>query len=210
MRNLKKNKEESVSFYQLKLEKNTWYFIELFHLNNKSKESLVLYVNNKQVHATAFTPYSYKEDYNENSIGCSVSAEGSYTDYFCGEMTALYFFEVNPKSCGQIHDYLCSMLSHVQIENILDAQHKIPIAERTFLHINPKYALASSTRRISALRDTKFFCSAAEKLLPQTAVSHNTSAKATFVAIGGVKAVLPVLYEAAKCSADGDFLYFGK
>jgi len=203
MRDMKESKEESVCFSKQKLEKNNWCFIELYHLNNNPKGKLVLYMNNKLIDEKDFSSYPYKFEYNENTIGCSLAAKGMHNFY--GKMTALYFFETSNKTCNQIHDHLCNVLSQIKLEDLLNTT--APILEGVFMHINPKYDTVGSKRKIASLKEGKLeVYSAIEKIYEGTRIDHNVSAKNTFFAIGGIKTILPVLYQAAKHSTDIDFL----
>ena len=219
-----------VTFSQKKLEEDKWYFIELYHLNNESTKSLVLYVSAELVKEAPCKPYHHKLEYDENTIGCGIQleyvgkqGEEKIKNNFRGEMSALYFIDVSQKTLPQIHSFLTYISTHVPLENMVDylglpqeansgKSFDVGIVEKIFMHINPKYTgkPTQSKQRMYVLhkggKSIEVFNNV-ERVYQETKVEHNSIAKDVFLCIGGIKTLLPLLYALPEHILAADFMY---
>ena len=178
-------------------------------------------------------PYPYKLDYDENTIGCGVQLE--YVDKqgyekikncFRGEMSALFFLEVTPKTLAPTHSSLAYLSSHVSMDEIfhslsgqaVESHHasasnsKGPkttkmdttVLEKVVMQINPMYTgkLSQSKERLYAYCKTGSktpidVFNHVERLYPTARIDHNMPAKDFFLDVGGPKMLMPLLYRLA-------------
>ncbi len=171
-------------------------------------------------------PYQAKLDNDENTIGCGVlleyvSKEGyeKITNCFCGEMGALYFLEVAPDSVAAVHSTLSYASVHIGMEELVHTLsvpgHRTKdaaIIDRIFMQVNPKY-----TGKISQAKQRLYVCykgktaidvfNSVESLYKEVRIDHNVPAKEVFLNIGGLKPLMPLLYQLAEGSSQRDFAY---
>jgi len=221
-----------MSFPQKRIEEDTWYFIELYHLNKENSKSLSLYINSELIKETAFKQYHNKLDYDENTIGCGVQLDyvGSHGEEkiknnFRGQMTALYFIEISYDSIGEIHRFFSYVAKNIPIENIphylaMPQDPKqgntfdVKIIDKIFMHINPKY-----TGKTSSIKQ-KVYCiqkgtknlydiyNYVERVYHETKIDHNIVAKDIFMDIGGIKTLLPLLNLLPTLEFSNEIMYF--
>ena len=184
-------------------------------------------MNCELIKESPYKPYQAKLDYDENTIGCGVvleyvgkQGEEKIKNYFRGEMSALYFIDVSAKSLPAVHALLTStFVSHVGMENLVQwlayqqvevhkpgkTGHDAGIIEKIFMHINPKYTgrMSQSKRRVYAYykgsaKNVVDIFNHVERVYQEARIEHNTPAKEVFLNIGGIKILMPLLYQLAE------------
>ena len=185
---------------------NRWYFIELYHLNN-TKENLILYIDKRLVQNFSFKQYTHMVKYVNNSIGNSITSDIKTKDEFYGEMTALYFLEANVKSYEAIHNFFVYAYDHRITNNLLIwGESDADIIEKIFIYIHPN--CIEPMKNLYSLRKGKnSIISSISQLGEKTMIAHCIKAKNSFIYIGGLKCILPILHKAIKYSKDNKFLY---
>jgi hypothetical protein len=185
-------------------------------------------VNGSLVKETQCKPYSSDAEYDENSVGCGIvtTAAGqrdaeTLKNNFKGEIGALYFVEVGPKTVAATHALLSKISSTMIIHDIFPlvcygassyescpelkqaVSHKELVegglAERAFFIVNPKYSTSWTSKgdKIYGRKAAKSghdLSNHIEGLYPQTQVHHNTPARDVMLDIQGINALLPLLY----------------
>lgn len=210
-----------VSFTEMEIEVDVWYFLELYHLNIESQESILLYVDLKMVQAAHGKPYPYLVQYDENTVGCETQLQYSSkqnkeenVSNFCGSMTTLYFLEVNVKTVESTHVFL----SHVKdCPNFLDKSELHPadtrVMENVFMLVNPKYTkkLNQDKQRVLAVGAGSKSLSVynkVEQLHEGVKIYQKPSPEENFINLGDVRLLLPALYEMAKHKLNQSFVYY--
>ena len=224
------NKKDVISFTDRKLDEDKWHCIELYHTTADSQKGVTLYVDFMPVKTVKMESYFYKMIYDENYIGCGIELnqhnlkeKESLINNFRGEMTTLYFLEVNSKTIDQTHNSLKYVVEDIGLENLVDyigsirdlkseKNLDINIIEKIFMHINPKYTeqfnqFKENTYVINRSGKTIDIKNSVERVYSETIIDHNIMAKDTFINIGGIKTILPTLHKIAYRNPTSEFAY---
>jgi len=208
-----KNGEEDnvVEFNEKKLEEDRWYFIELYHVNNQPANALTLYIDGVLIKKSNFNSYRENVTYDENSIGCGIQIEYAgkqgeerISNNFCGEMTALYFLEVD----SNLHSILFTNMK--SLENLIEESNEI--INKVFIQVNPKYTKRAiqSEQRVYVMKCNKKNIDVrndVEGRYGDTRIDHNMATRDVFFNIGGIEILLPLLYNIAEQEHSIDFMY---
>ena len=146
--------------------------------------------------------YQSDEDYINNSIGFNENGE-----YFCGEMSAIYFVNDTPMN---IHKFLYSLyrtitmndhdfvLSNNQLKGKLsnkissiDGKH-IDILKNAFFVINPKF-ISENLEAFGKEKNAFMVNNGIYAIEKYTQIHSNNIGRIMFTNIGGIKTLLPIL-----------------
>ena len=112
-------------FDRKRIEDNTWYFIELYHINSETGRGLFLYINGELIQDFPVKPYNFVRDFDEFTLGCGMAMEftgkqGSEVlrNHFRGVMSTMHFAEVNSKTAIATHNALFKIWKGVQMTSL--------------------------------------------------------------------------------------------
>lgn len=185
-----------------KLEEDKWHAIELYHINNK----LIAYINTELVLNAECEGYVPSLNYNMNTIGCAV-INGEITNCFQGEMSASYFLKTSSKQLGRMHEFLA--LNWGRLHGLAEKSAKdwSWFQRKAFLQANPKSSEpAQKLYVVEKGKQNVDVFNAIESVYGNDVIYHSAPAQDTFINIGGIKTILPVLYKLIKWQADNEFL----
>ena len=124
---------------------------------------------------------------------------------FRGEMSALYFSEVSPKTIIQHHAIISKIYNAINMEDLFQITNQQSILQPNFLDkifiiANPKY-----TSKLYRTTDKVYLChiqsdkipvyNNVERVYQDTKILHNTPAKDVFINIGGVKTLFLLFHK---------------
>jgi len=192
---------------------------------DNTKHNLSVYIDSMLIKKARIIPYNAMTKYDKNTIGCGLKLiendKELLFDNFNGEMSALYFIEVDNKSLIQVHNTLTYILKEIGLENLADnfdviAESKakknidINLLEKTFMHINPKYTIKKiqCKQRVHVLSKGYEVFNSINEVYDGTIVCHNTVSKDLFFDIGGVRALVPLISKLIKSGYSDLFVYY--
>lgn len=213
-----------IVFSEMVAEIDTWYFIELYHFNVESQESVKLYVNSSLVQVAPGKMYPYLLQYDENTIGCETQlhslgrqSKDETVSNFCGTMSALYFLSVNAKELQDTHLFLSYIREH---PNFLDhfsfhlsnKKSHLELISKVFLLINPKYTKKFNQDKQKVLtvkvnsKDLDIY-NTVEQLHKGVKAYQKISPEENFLNLGDIRLLLPCLYNLLKHGASQSLMY---
>lgn len=183
-----------------------------------------MYVNGELKGESKGRYYPTQKEFDINSIGCEIDANSrTPKNSFRGEMSALYFLEVNSHNLGFSHNLINHIYVSINMSELIalatagtaqlpfcsrqnlhaspEQLAELSLLERIYLVANPKWAKGQceSSESICILpqsgKQKNEIYNHVEKILPHTLIHHNTIARNVFVNIGSIKTFLPLLFE---------------
>lgn len=124
---------------------------------------------------------------------------------FRGEMSALFFGEVNAKTSIQFHAILSKIYDTINIEDLFQLRNQNEvlqpnILEKIFMMANPKY-----TSKQYRTTEKVYLCHTqsanipvfnnVERVYQDTKILHNTPARDVFINIGGVRTLFLLFHK---------------
>jgi len=154
---------------------------------------------------------------------------------FYGEMTAIYFGEINSGNLIPTHSLLRNLYEILPLHNLMnvlagnieewnknnllkirierDIILKSSLLDRLFIYLNPVWSRKTMKQneiidRILRPKNDPFILkNQIEKIFPKISIHHNLNGKLTFSNIGGVQTILPLLIDNLNIVTESDLLY---
>jgi hypothetical protein len=180
---------------------NRWYSIELYHINEESLDSLLLYIDSELIFKGRIASYQYK-GCEMVTVGCEVDKNEVLSTNFTGAMQTVYFFEVSKKTISSTHNlFQSAYYSKVDLIDFLranGAEESMKLLKKLYMFISPKYYTRTTKQDFKVDLITKRgkvipLINNIQRVYRDTLVQHNKPVINTFFNIGGTKTLLPLL-----------------
>ena len=225
-----KNKDHSfiIHFPEFSFKNEIFYFIEFYHLNTDSMNNIQLFINGEKISERKGRYYPIQKDFDNNLIGCDYDTEKtSPINCFCGEISTLYFINVNSRNIAFTHTFIENLYGSINMSEFIDLaagythksanvsqknMNEFSLIERIICVANPKWANRKKPKykkimtkmglnKIDINNDIEF-------IFPQTYLNHNNTARKVFANIEGFKSLLPLLYKLGEINENPSMNYF--